>query len=226
MVIFHFTFDLVLFGFLPADTMRTGFWPNFARVIAGSFLFIAGISLWLAHSKGIRWRPFLRRLAVLALAAAAISAATYAAMPARFIQFGILHCIAVSSVAALLFLRLPVWVGFLSAAGVLVLPFVWRSPVFDAPWLVWTGLSQTWPPSVDYVPVFPWFAPVLLGVLAARIVGARRRSMPAAPSSRPLPALLGPLAWAGRHSLWVYLLHQPILIGLVWGARELVRLIT
>ena len=39
MVIFHFTFDLALFGFIPADPMSQPFWYYFARMIAGSFLF-------------------------------------------------------------------------------------------------------------------------------------------------------------------------------------------
>ncbi|MES2815322.1 MAG: heparan-alpha-glucosaminide N-acetyltransferase domain-containing protein, partial [Pseudomonadota bacterium] len=49
MVIFHFTFDLALFGFIDPGTMSQPIWYYFARMIAGSFLFLSGVSLWMAH---------------------------------------------------------------------------------------------------------------------------------------------------------------------------------
>ena len=58
MVIFHFTFDLALLGLIDPGTTSQPFWYYFARMIAGSFLFLSGISLWLAHGHGIRWPAF------------------------------------------------------------------------------------------------------------------------------------------------------------------------
>ena len=43
MVIFHFTFDLQMFGHIPPDTLYQPFWHYFARMVAGSFLFLSGI---------------------------------------------------------------------------------------------------------------------------------------------------------------------------------------
>ena len=55
MAVFHFTFDLELFGLVqPGTTMLPG-WRWLAYLTAGSFLFLAGVSLWLAHGQGIRW---------------------------------------------------------------------------------------------------------------------------------------------------------------------------
>jgi len=86
MVIFHFTRDLEQFGLIaPGTTLGAG-WSMFSRTVAGGFLFLSGISLWLAHGRGIRWPAFLRRLAVLAAAAGLISVATYVAMPDAFIS--------------------------------------------------------------------------------------------------------------------------------------------
>lgn len=209
MVIYHFTFDLGMFGFLEPYTAVTGFWAIFARAVAGSFLALAGFSLYLTHQNGINWPGFWRRFGILAGSAALITVATYVAMPAQFIFFGILHSIALSSLLGLAFLRLPWVVTLLVACGVLALPQVYRDVAFDTPLLAWVGLAPRFPSTMDYEPLFPWFGAFLLGLGAAQIMLARgplRREVPSAALAR--------LTWPGRHSLIIYLLHQPILIGL------------
>ena len=100
------------------------------------------------------------------------------------------------------------------------LPGVARGGVFDQPWLVWTGLSSIVPVSVDFEPVFPWVAPFLAGIAAGRIgtrAGLWNRLAGWPTDSRRLWRVL---AWPGRNSLLVYLVHQPVLIALVraWAA--------
>jgi len=220
MVVFHFVVDLELFGHVPPGTTQSGLWPWFARAVAGSFLFLAGVSLWLAHGREIRWRAFLRRLAVLALAAGAITLSTLLAMPDRFVFFGILHSIAAASVIGLAFLRLPAGVTLGAAALVLVAPAVLSNGAFDAPALLWLGLSTWRPPTMDFEPVFPWLAPCLAGIATARLAdraGALRRLSRLRAGGRPARAL----AWPGRHSLAIYLAHQPVLIALIWTGGRL-----
>jgi uncharacterized membrane protein len=214
MAVFHFTWDLELFGHLPSGTTLEGGWAIFARAVAGSFLFLVGLSLVLAHGQGIRWRGFLRRLAMVAGAALVITLATFLAMREAFIFFGILHSIAVASVLGLLFLRAPVWLILAAAAAVWALPDLARSATFDPRWLAWTGLAETPPRSFDLVPVAPWFAATLLGIAAGRL-GEAAGLWDRLAAATPGP-LLRAAAWPGRHSLMVYLLHQPVLIGLVW----------
>jgi uncharacterized membrane protein len=214
MAVFHFTWDLEFFGYIPRGTTLDGGWAVFARLVASSFLFLVGVSLVLAHGNGIRWRGFLRRLAMVGGAALAITVATVLAMPEAFIFFGILHCITVASVLGLAFLRAPVWLTLAAAAASWVLPDLARAPLFDPRWLAWTGLAQTPPASFDPVPVLPWFAATLLGIAAARAgeaAGLWTRLRTTAPGP-----LLTAAAWPGRHSLAVYLLHQPVLLGLLW----------
>jgi uncharacterized membrane protein len=219
MAVFHFVFDLELFGFVaPGTTMLPG-WRWLAFLTAGSFLFLVGVSLWLGHGRGIRWRGFWRRLAMVAGAAALITAVTYVALPDAFIFFGILHCIAAASLIGLVALRLPAGVLIPAGLVVLALPNLARFPAFDAPWLWFTGLQATAVRAVDYVPLFPWLAPVLFGIAAARIMdraGGWERL-----ARWQAPPLARALAWPGRHSLAVYLLHQPVLIALVWTAAQL-----
>ncbi|MGQ0566045.1 MAG: heparan-alpha-glucosaminide N-acetyltransferase [Gemmobacter sp.] len=221
MAVFHLVFDLVLFGHLPGDILQAGFWPQFARVVAGSFLFLAGVSLWLAQGHGIRWPAFARRFAVVAGAAAAISVATRIAMPDTWIFFGILHAIAVASLIGLAVLRLPV-AAVLALAGAVVAMRVWgQSDLFNHPALLWTGLGTGPAMSVDFVPVFPWLAPFLGGIAMARLADAAGlwRRIAGWPSGR----LWSRLAWPGRHSLIVYLVHQPVLISVVYAVTWALR---
>ncbi|MCP4317163.1 MAG: DUF1624 domain-containing protein [Hyphomicrobiales bacterium] len=216
MAVYHFTWDLEFFGYVERGLTTYGGWKIFARMIAGSFLFLVGISLVLGHGNAIRWRSFSIRLAMIVAAAALITGLTYYAMPDRFIFFGILHCIAVSSVLGLPFLRLPAAVSVVAGAAVLFAQPYLASSTFNSDALLWLGLSTVPVLSNDYVPIFPWFGPVLLGIGAAKTAQAAGVFPWLAAIYRGGNPLGEPVAFAGRHSLAFYLLHQPILIGLVY----------
>lgn len=212
MASYHLTWDFEYFGYLEPGTAGHGFPKAYARLIASTFLLLAGFSLALGHRDRIHWRRFAIRFVKLAAAAGAITITTYYFMPQAFIHFGILHEIALASVIGLLFLRVPVLITFAVAFFVLLLPHFFTSPVFDTPWLWWTGLAPKPPVSFDYVPVFPWLSPVLFGIGFGNIGGVRNwlRNL----SARQW--IMRPFALAGRHSLIVYLLHQIPLFGLVY----------
>ena len=133
MIVYHFTFDLQMFGLVPAGTAGSGWLFWLARVVASSFLMFAGISLWLAHGHGFRAAAFLRRWLRVAAAAALVTVVTRLALPDYYIFFGILHSIALCSVVGLAFLRLPVLLTLLAAAAALAAPWALAGPAFDAP---------------------------------------------------------------------------------------------
>ncbi len=215
MFAYHFAWDLDHYELISTDIGASRPWSLLARLTAGSFLALVGVSLVLARRGGFRPGPFLRRLAVIGGAAALVTLATWLLMPEDFIYFGILHCIAVSSVLALPFLRLPLWIVLAAAVFCFLAPSLFAAPTFDAPWLRWLGLMTYFPPTNDYVPLFPWFGAVLTGIAAARIAlavaggGAWARWRPANAFSRVL-------VWGGRHSLGIYLLHQPVFLGALY----------
>lgn len=215
MISFHFCFDLVIFGILPPEAVQTGILPVYARLIAGSFLFLSGISFWMAHGATFRPAAFWRRFAVIVAAAAAVSLATWAAMPEVWVRFGILHMIAAGSVLAVLVRPLPA-AGLMVLAGLCFLaPYGLASDTFASPWLLWLGLAPQSPPMMDFTPILPWAAPVLAGVAVAKAGTGhdwwRRLLHPSALTQG------GVLQWAGRHSLPIYLLHQPLLFALIWA---------
>lgn len=219
MAVFHFTFDLEMFGHLPQGTTVTGGWAIWARVVAGSFLFLSGVSLVLAHGEGVRWRSFWRRFLKIAGAAALVTGVTLVAVPQAFIFFGILHSVAFGSLLGVLLIRLP-WPALLGLAGaVLLVNELVALEALNGRWLVWTGLGAQFPLTMDFVPVFPWVAAVLGGMAAAKLAG-RMGLWAQLGSGGPLAQRL---SWPGRHSLLIYLVHQPILIALVWVGTQLLR---
>jgi uncharacterized membrane protein len=222
MAIYHFSWDLSFLELAAIPVMSDPGWKWFARIIAGSFLFLVGIGLVLAHGEGVRWRSFLKRLGVISAAAAGVTFATYLAFPLAYIYFGILHCIALSSVLALPFLRLPWWTALAAAAAVLAIAELGPNDIFNRWALLWTGLGTRVPFSNDYVPIFPWFAPVLAGIGAARLTAPLLRESTLA-RWRPHGPIGRALTFAGRHSLAVYLLHQPLLLAVLAPVAWIVR---
>ena len=221
MAIFHFTWDLDNFGYVARGLAGQGGWRVFARCIASSFLVLVGISLVLAHAKAIRWRPFLLRLLQVAAGAAAITAVTFFVTPESFVFFGILHQIAVASLLGLLVLRLPWFATAFAAAVVIALPLAIQSTAMDPKWLAWIGFAAKAPVTNDFVPIFPWFGAVLAGMALAHL-GRRTGALDRLRDANPALARLRPLAFLGRHSLAFYLLHQPLLYGLVFLATQVV----
>ena len=219
MIVYHFFFDLEFFGLAYFGVSERWGWIAFVRAIPATFIAIAGISLYLAHRKGIVWRHFWWRIGYLAAAAMLVTLVSWFADPAAIIWFGILHCIAASSVLGLAFLDAPLTLVIISAALVLAAPLLGNSAL-NAPWLLWLGLGTEEPPSDDYNPLFPWFAFVLIGIAIARVIAPYvnravwARWLPRDPATRTL-------ALAGRHSLLIYLLHQPILMGAMFGISRL-----
>lgn len=221
MFVFHFAYDLSNFGLIETDIAFEPGWRLFARCIAGSFLIIVGVSLVLATRKGLNRLAFLKRLTMVVAAAAAVTVGTFFAMRQNFIFFGILHHVAVASVLALPFLRLPVVLVIITAAIAFALPSFIASPLLDQPWAVWLGFSHAPIQTADFVPVFPWFGCVLTGIALARLALPRLDGT-AVTGWRPRSAPARIICWGGRHSLLVYLVHQPVFIGLIMLATQVV----
>lgn len=215
MVIYHFFWDLSFLRFFPVNVGYDPGWVAYARLLLTSFLLLVGVGLVLAHGRAIRWPAFWRRLGLLVLAALAITVATVVAFPQSYVYFGILHAIALFSLLALPFLRAPLWLVIAVAAIVTLIPMVYADPLYAQRLWSWIGLWVVAPPANDLVPVFPWFAMVLLGIIGARLILA-------SPLAERLAAIKARgrlsrlLATAGRWSLVIYLVHQPILLGVLY----------
>ena len=222
MAAFHFGFDLNYFGLLqpPHNFHRDALWTTQRVCIVSLFVFCAGLSQAVALQAlqgGPRFpSAFWRRWAQVAGCAVLVSAGSALMFPRTWIQFGVLHGIAVMLILCRLAAPLRAWLLPLGALCV-VLPRVLKLPLFDHPALSWIGLVTRLPVTEDYVPVLPWLGVMLWGLAAGQWLLQHRRAV----LSAPLPAALQPLAVLGRWSLSFYMLHQPVLIGALMAGRSL-----
>ncbi|WP_247893628.1 DUF1624 domain-containing protein [Azospirillum endophyticum] len=215
MAAYHGSWDATYFGLAGFDLLGDPLWLAARTAILSSFLLLAGIGLVLATRDGLDPARFVRRLARVAAGAGAVSAASYILFPDSPIFFGVLHHIAVASVVGLAFVRLPAALTLAAAAAAVLIGTTQSFPLFDSPWLRWIGLTTVAPDSNDFVPLLPWIGGVLAGIGLGRLwPGLGEGTEIAGPAGRLL-------ALAGRHSLAVYLLHQPLLFGIAWAAAQL-----
>ncbi|MBN9064197.1 MAG: DUF1624 domain-containing protein [Rhizobiales bacterium] len=219
MIVYHFAWDLSHYRIIATDIVRDPGWSLFAKTIASSFMFLVGVGFALGGRAGLDRARYLRRLGMIAGAAALVTLGTLVAAPEAPVLFGILHCIALASVLILPFLRAPIAAALVAAVIVFALPPVARSAVFDGAGWVWLGLGERFRPAVDYVPILPWVGFTLLGLAAGRALvewnGLKpARDWIAAWRSASPPARL--LALMGRWSLLIYLTHQIILMAALY----------
>lgn len=213
MIAYHFTFDLNHLAKLGVDFNHDPRWLGFRTVIVSLFLLLVGVSQSLAYHQGLDRVRYLKRLALLLGCAGLVTLGSWLMFPKTFIFFGILHFIAVAAVLGLLtlrFYRLSLVMGIV----LIVLGTMVAHPWFDHPGLQWIGLMTHKPFTEDYVPVLPWFGVVLIGqFLGTALLRKPAGAVLAWTGSTPLCRML---ALGGRHSLLIYMVHQPMLFGLLY----------
>ncbi|GIV76396.1 DUF1624 domain-containing protein [Litorilinea aerophila] len=220
MVIFHLMWDLWFFRVLPDLVLYAGFWKYFQRVTANLFILLVGVSLTISYRRASRgggggpglFQKFLRR-GMRIFAWGMVISLVVAALGIGQVHFGILHLIGFSVAAAYPFLErrwlnLALWALF-NVAG-----YVLLSVRVSFPWLVWLGVEPYGYGAVDYFPIVPWFGVVLLGIFVGNtFYTGRGRQLPLPEWGGSLPVRW--LSFLGRHSLTIYLLHQPALFLLM-----------
>ncbi len=207
MVFYHLVYDLIIFGWQPYSITQQ--WPLFLlqRFIALSFIFLSGVSARFTRSN-------LRRALITAGAGLLVMAG--GAVAGEPILFGILQFLSVA-MAAYHFIgkytdRVPDRAApWLWGALYLVTRVISYTTYVEPTWLFWLGLRAPGFQSSDWVPVLPNIFMFLLGAW----FGGRLLAAPAESRLRTLGAPEG-LARIGRHTLIVYLVHQPVLYGACW----------
>jgi uncharacterized membrane protein len=211
MFAYHFCFDLNYFGVLKQDFYNDVRWIAWRAVILSSFLFLAGVGLSLAQAAGWSWARYWRRLSQIAGCAVLVSVGSYLAFPDSWIYFGVLHHIALASILALPFLRAP-RVALVLGVVLIALGASAQHTFFDAkPWH-WFGLMTFKPRTEDYVPLLPWFGVALVGIFVGNLLAQPTKQIHLV-GWHADDVFTCTLAWGGRHSLLLYMLHQPFFIG-------------
>ena len=200
MIAVHFVYDLtelyriVNWKYPPVFLLLKN-WGGIA------FFLISGICITLGHH-------YLKRGLTVLGCAAAVSAVTVlsGAMP---IRFGVLHCLGSCMLSWRFFRHAPADKLWAASVILILLGFCFSRASVDAPWLYPLGLAAPGFQSADYFPLLPYLGYFLAGAaLGKRFYADRVSRFPKLPS---FPFL----CLCGRHSLFLYLIHQPVLIALI-----------
>jgi|TARA_Y100000310_G_scaffold142197_1_gene141654 uncharacterized membrane protein len=199
MLVLNFVTDLNHFGIMNTETGDQWWWM--ARIAASLFVGISGVSYFLAHRLEYDFTKTSGRTKRLIFWAFVITIITYIFEPSAYVRFGVLHLLALASIVAFPVARKP---EFALGIGLILLII----PLSSNSNLVWLGLRETGFIAVDYFPLNPWLGIFFIGLaLASRIY----------PEGKPLIEIQWPEKWLwfGRNTLTIYVIHQPILIGLL-----------
>ena len=138
------------------------------------------------------------------------------------IYFGVLHCLGICMLLWPIFAKWD-WKALLGLGLILAVLGVWlRDSVrVDFPWLIPLGFLTPTFASSDYFPLLPHLGFFLMGGALGKTAYRDRKSrFPKCTGEEPV---LGFLCLCGRNSLWIYLLHQPVLSGILWILDFLVK---
>jgi uncharacterized membrane protein len=213
MVGYHLLYDLgamagvrSLLGF--TTDLSTPAWLAAQYFFAALFVILSGISSTLSRGNV---RRSLRLIAVALL----ITAVTFVFNRAATVHFGILHCLGISILLyGLAFKKAKATTCAAAGAAVLgvsaALPFALKSVAIRFDWLLPFGIHSPAYSSFDYFPLLPWFGVFLAGAALGKSVYAPKRSL----IRRRLPETF--VNFAGRHSLLIYIVHQPVILAALY----------
>lgn len=211
MIAHHICYDLCVFCGFPWVWFSNPVWRVVHYLDAGLFILLAGVSSDFSHSN-------LRRSGKTLLVALLVSAVTtFMQMP---VVFGVLHmmgvCMALYGLTQSFWRRLPAWVTpALCLAGTAATYRLVDGWPTQTPHLWMFGLVTDGFYSSDYFPLLPWVFVFLFGTWLGKYI--REERMPRWFYRADCP----PLAAIGRHSMAVYVCHQPVIYALVIAGRFL-----
>jgi uncharacterized membrane protein len=222
MITYHLLFDLTFFGIYPFD-VYSGFLWIFARVTAFIFIFLMGVSLTLSNSRakilrdyneGELFKKYLKRGLKIFLLGILITVVTWIFIPQEFIIFGVLHFIGISIILSYPFLKRR-YLNLFLGITIMIMGVFLANFTFDFSWLMWLGFIPTNLDTVDYFPLIPWFGVVLIGLFFGGLLYKDyHRQFKIPDLSKTLFAKI--FTFLGRNSLIIYLIHQPVLIILLY----------
>ena len=211
MVIFHFLFDLNFFG-IAKIAVYEGFLLIFQRTTATLFLLIVGMLLAINYKNGkTDFSYYLKRAALLFVVAIIITIVTWVYPHNGFIVFGIIHLIAVSVLLSYFFVRYS-YINLFLGLGIILAGLMLSNVVLNTNLLTWFGISFPGFYTLDYFPLFPWFGIVLLGIFLGKYIYFERKlTFPQFKNTA-----VDVLSYLGQRSLVIYLIHQPILLSILF----------
>ncbi|MDI9624583.1 MAG: heparan-alpha-glucosaminide N-acetyltransferase [Methanothermobacter sp.] len=216
MITFHLFFDLNYLG-IASFNIQGGLLWFFGRLTASIFIFLVGASLKLSYMrtvlsryKGLLILKYVKRGLRILSYGFIITFVTWLLIGNGYIIFGVLHFIGVAIILSYPLLRyeklnIPLAILFI-IMGLFLL-----NQRFDINYLFWLGVIPKDFYTLDYFPILPWMGVVSIGIYTAgKLYNDYKRRFPLRDFSSY--KIIGFLAFIGRHSLFIYFIHQPIIM--------------
>lgn len=207
MIIFHLFYDLnEFYGY--AVPYNRGIYYLTGKVSGTLFIMISAVSASFSRNNP-------RRAGGILAAAAVITVVTHIYDPNYGIKFGILHFLGTAVLLYPFFRRLDKYI--LAFLGTIIIILGWyfdRIPVDNNFLFLFNLTAGSWI-SADYYPLFPWLGVFLYGISLARFLYPQKKSLLKFTPQRDF------LGFLGRHTLVVYLAHQPLLILIIGVVQAL-----
>lgn len=227
MLIYHIIFQSTVVGCASTDILYRPVSIFFQLVAQLLFISIAGISAYMSHNN-------LKRGIKILSCAIVITVVTYVVMPENRILFGILHFLGVMIILYWLILHritcLPAipmigingilfFILHLMKIGDKIFIFLqgFLKNLIDKKWLRFLGIPDANFVSSDYFPIFPWIFLFLFGVFLGKYIKENEKRFLI--NKKPIFWL----SFVGRHTLFVYMIHIPIIWGVLFGIKALLN---
>ncbi len=219
MITFHTLYDLQ-FLFNKNIFTKNNFWSIMPYCISGIFLTISGITLSINYQrkKYSKFTNILYRSSKIFLLGIIITLTTIFFDFGGKIYFGILHCISLATLLSYFFKHTTkkklLFLGLIFlTVGIYVDQkfWIWHNPYFF--WL-FPYYNFSIGDMIDYYPLIPSFGFILLGLYIGKIFYKKTTKKVKLPIY-PYYFFTKPLQYIGKYSLWIYMLHQPIIYFLL-----------
>lgn len=207
MVYFHLIYDMKeFFGY--AVNYESTFNAAAGRIAAILFILVSGVSCSLSRSNIIRGFKLL-------MLALAVSAASYFYNPDFVIKFGILHFLAAGMILYPLLEKLNPLMLALSGTAIIILGRYTAGITVTNEYLFPLGLTTNNFISSDYYSLIPWLGLFIYGIFLSKLFYKEKRSL------LGFEFIDNIISMSGRHTLLIYLLHQPVIVAVLWSIEKL-----
>ena len=201
MIIFHIIYDLNEFVGIHIN-YQTGFWYWLGRIAAFIFIFISGIS------SGFSKNSTKRGVKVLVFAFA-ITIVTYVLIKEQYIRFGILHLLGTGMIMFPLLKRLNNYILLFLSVIIIFISSIFNSILVNTSILLPLGIMYGGFSTVDYYPIFPYLSAFIIGVIFYKNYYEHKQSIFKHNYENHFLIIIS------KNSLLIYLIHQPIIIGII-----------
>ena len=216
MVLWHTSYDLV-YLFKQTNIFHPWYWRGGPELISGLFLFSSGLgtvarfkSLSDSKKPTIPWEIGFKGGLRITLWGCFLTALTFKFTPNFIILFGILHLIGLCTLIGPLFVRVspPTLIAF--SLLLLLGGYLWEESQSYRDFKFWLEVVYLKRTMLDFYLPLPSLGYFTLGIAYGNMFFSKLNAVP-----KELHFNIRSINFLGKHSLYIYLLHQPVLIGVL-----------